>query len=319
MSTTRLRISVLLPALALAAGCVDSGAEETSLLRGDRAFAAGEMEEALAEYRLAVRQSDDDPEALVRAGHAYAALGRVDEAADLYRRAVDRDPGLRNQAVADLMHVAREAARGGESFQMASAVQAAMALEPAIGLDDLALPLARHFYGTGEYGQALPLFQRSLQGGLDSVPEILFEIGRAYEGIGDCANGLVFFEQYRESAPRSRLGEVDWFIGRCSYDRARDLRAAAEGDQEDLEEALTLVNRVVEVGEPRSLLGGAWFERGEILAALGRCEEAAESFRQVRVVEGSAGGALVTRAQQRFDEITFGRSLEGFRPDRPCG
>ena len=145
------------------------------------------------------------------------------------------------------------------------------------------------------------------------------EIGRAYEGIGDCANGLVFFEQYRESAPRSRLGEVDWFIGRCSYDRARDLRAAADGDQEDLEEALTLVNRVVEVGEPRSLLGGAWFERGEILAALGRCEEAAESFRQVRVVEGSAGGALVTRAQQRFDEITFGRSLEGFRPDRPCG
>ena len=319
MTKPSLPLPLLLPALALMVGCVDSGAEETSLLRGDRAFAEGEIEEALAEYRLAARQSDDDPEALVRAGHAYAALGRVDEASDYFRRAVERDPAFREQAVADLMHVAREAARTGENFQMASAVQAAMGLEPAIGLDDLALPLARHYYGTGEYGRALPLFQRSLRAGLDSLPEVVFEIGRAYEGIGDCANALVFFERYRESAPRARQGEVAWFIGRCSFDRARTLRAEYDGDQDELEEALALVDRVVEVGEPRSVLGSAWFERGEILAALGRCEEAAESFRQVRVVEGSAGGALVTRAQQRFDEITFGRSLEGFRPDRPCG
>jgi len=318
MKTPLHALLALVPALFLS-GCLDRGADETSLLRGDRAFAAGEMEEALAEYRLAVRQSDEDPEALARTGHVYAALGRVDEAAEYLGRAVARDPEFRDQAVADLMHLARTASREGENFQMASAVQHALALEPAIGLDDMALPLARHYFSTGEYGRALPLFQRSLRGGMDSVPEILFEIGRAYEGIGDCQSGLVFFDQFRERASRSQRGEVDWFIGRCSFERARELRARSGGDQEDLEEALALADRVVEVGEPRSILGEAWFERGEILAALGRCEEAADSFRQVRVQEGAGGGALVLRAQQRFDQITFGRSLEGFRPDRPCG
>lgn len=303
----------------LATGCLDSAAEETTLRRGDLAFASGEVEEALAEYRLAVRQSDDDPEALVRVGHAYVALGRVDEAADYFRRAVEQDAGLRDQAVADLMHLAREAAREGESFQMASAVEEAMSLEPAIGLDDMALPLARHHFGNGEYGQALPLYQRALKDGLDSVPAVFFEIGRAYEGIGDCQNGLIYFEQFRERAPRSRRGEVDWFIGKCSFDRARELRGQSGAGAEDLGDALGLVDRVLEVGEPRSILGEAWFERGEILAALGRCDEAADSFRQVRVVEGVSAGALVQRAQERFDQITFGRTLRGFRPDRPCG
>ncbi|HSG49154.1 MAG TPA: tetratricopeptide repeat protein, partial [Longimicrobiales bacterium] len=310
---------LVLSLAALAAGCLDGAAEETTLQRGDLAFASGAVEEALAEYRLAARQSDDDPEALVRVGHAYVALGRVDEAADYFRRAVERDEGLRDQAVADLMHLARQAARDGESFQMASAVEQAMSLEPAIGLDDMALPLARHHFGNGEYGQALPLYQRALKDGLDSVPGVFFEIGRAYEGIGDCQNGLIYFEQFQERAPRSRRGEVDWFIGKCSFDRARELRGRSGADEDDLEDALGLVDRVLEVGEPRSSLGEAWFERGEILAALGRCEEAAESFRQVRVVEGVSAGALVQRAQERFDQITFGRTLGAFRPDRPCG
>lgn len=305
--------------VASAAACFDGGVEETTLRRGDLAFATDSLEEALAEYRLAVRQSDEDPETLIRVGHAYVALGRVDEAAQYFQRAVAVDPSLTDQAVADLMHLARRAASSGEDFQMASAVEEALALEPAIGLEDMALPLAQHYFANGEYGRALPLYQRSLESGLDSVPEVLFEIGRAYEGIGDCRSGLVFFEQFREVASRSERGEADWFIGRCSFDRARELRAQALPTQEDLEEALRLLDRVVEVREPRSILGEAWFERGEVLAAMGDCEGAADSFRQVRIVEGAAGGALVERALDRWNEIQFGRPLRGFRPDRPCG
>lgn len=310
---------VLLFATLLAVACGGDRAERTTLERGDLAFAEGAVQEALAEYRLAVAQSEGDPSVLLRAGHAYAALGRVDEAASHYRRAVAADSAFRTQAVTDLMHVARRAAAQGERFQMASAVQQALALEPSIGLEDMALPLARHYFANGEYGRALPLYRRALQGASDSLPAVLFEVGRAYEGIGDCASGLFFFEQFRQRVSRSQRGEVDWFIGRCSFERARELRGDAAPSTEDLDEALQLVDRVLEVGEPRSILGEAWFERGEILAALGKCEAAADSFRQVRVVEGASGGALVQRAQARFDQITFGRDLRGFRPDRPCG
>jgi tetratricopeptide (TPR) repeat protein len=307
-------------ALVLLAACGDGGVEQSTLERGDVAFASGNLEEALAEYRLAVSQSDgSDPQVLLRAGHAYAALGRVDEAAVHFRQAVERDPAVRPQAVADLMRLARRAWEDGESYQMASAVQEAMLLEPSIGLEAMALPLARHYYADGEYGRALPLYRRALEGSADSLPEVVFEIGRAYEGIGDCANGLIFFEQFRERVRRSQRGEVDWFIGRCSFQRARELRGQPQPEAADLEEALRLVDRVLEVGEPRSILGEAWFERGEVLASMGDCDAAAESFRQVRVVEGAGGGALVQRAQQRFNEITFGRGLRELRPDRPCG
>jgi tetratricopeptide (TPR) repeat protein len=315
-TSTAASVLLLVP---LVAGCFEGAAEATSLQRGDRAFAAGAMQEALAEYRLAVRQSDDDPEALMRVGHAYVALGRVDEAAAHFRQAVERRPTLRQQAVSDLMHLARAAEAEGEDFQMASAVEAALSLEPAIGLDDMALPLARHYFGNGEYGRALPLYQRALRGGSDSLPPVIFEIGQAFEGIGDCQNGLIFFEQFRSVARRSERGEVDWFIGNCSFQRARELRGKDVADEQDLEEALRLVDRVIDVGEPRSILGEAWFERGEILAALGQCDAAAESFHQVRVMEGSAGGALVERAQLRRDQIIFGRPMGEVSPDRPCG
>jgi hypothetical protein len=64
--------------------------------------------------------------------------------------------------------------------------------------------------------------------------------------------------------------------------------------------------------------GQAWFDRGEGQAALGLCDAAMESFAQVRFVEASASGALVNRAQERFDLIKFGRGLDRFREGGRC-
>ncbi|MEJ2539833.1 MAG: tetratricopeptide repeat protein [Gemmatimonadota bacterium] len=308
-------LAIILP---LTAGCFDSTVEDTTVRRGDMAFATDSVEEALAEYRLAVRQGHGEPEVLTRVAHAYVSLGRVDEAADYYRQAVELDDGVRTQAISDLMKMARDAAREGESFQMASAVQEALALEPSIGLDEMALPLARHYFENGEYGQALPLYQRSIKAGADSIPAVVFEIGRVYREIEDCGNGLIFFERFRDMVRASQRGEVDWYIGQCSFEQAVALEREADVSEEDLEEALSLVDRTLEVGEPRSLMGEAWFERGEILATLGRCDEAMESFAQVRIVEGPAT-PLFQRAQARYDEIYFSQGVRELRPDRPCG
>jgi len=316
--TARLVPIASLASLLLLSACLEPAAEETTVRRGDMAFATDSVEEALAEYRLAERQGNGEPEVLARVAHAYVTLGRVDEAADYYGRVVELDEDFRTQAVSDLMGLARTAAERRERFQMASAVEEALALEPAIGLDDMALPLARHYFENGEYGQALPLYQRSLKTGADSIPSVVFEIGRVYREIEDCENGLLFFERFREMVRASQRGEVDWYIGQCSYERAAEARAAVDVSEEQLEEALMLVDRTLEVGEPRSLMGEAWYERGEILAALGRCEEAMESFAQVRIVEGPTT-PLFQRAQSRYDEIYFGQGLQDLRPDRPCG
>lgn len=317
--TSRLARSPLLLAglLAATSACVDRATENTAVRRGDVAFAADSLDEALAEYRLALRQGSRDADVLARAAHTFAELGQVDEAADLYRQAADADPRWGDQAAADLMHLARRAAWGRERFRMATAVQEALRFRPGIGLGDLALPLARHHFQNGEYSRALPLYQRALMRA-DTVPEILFEIGQAYEEIGDCRRALGHYEAFYEAAPRSQRDAALLYIGSCALSVARELHEGPAVSTEDMEEARTLVGRYLEVGEPRSLQGEAYFLLGEIHAALGECSEAQDAFAQVLRLESVGGGALMTRARERFDLLRFGRGLESYRSDGRC-
>ena len=317
-----LRHRFLIPAatLALALGsCSPRASDQSAVQRGDEAFALGNFDEALAEYRLAIRQGADDPSVTARVAHTYALMNRVDDAGSYYVDAAARDPALVDQAVGDLMHLARKAWSTGDRFAMATAVETALGLRPGVGVGDMALPLARHYFENGEYGRALPFYEKAMAEAADSVPEIVFEVGVAHDEIGDCEHALVFFERFREMVRPWEQGEVDWYIGRCAFNLARQLRdrshsASPVRAAEELEEALQLVNRTVEVGEPRNLQAQAWFEKGEILAEMGDCEAAMEAYSQVRYADQA--GALIDRAQSRFDEVYFGRGLEHLRDGR---
>ncbi|MBT8487613.1 MAG: tetratricopeptide repeat protein [Gemmatimonadetes bacterium] len=312
------RLAAALLALALGA-CSPRASDRSAVQRGDEAFALGNFDEALAEYRLAIRQGADDPSVTARVAHTYALMSRVDDAGSYYLDAAARDPALVDQAVGDLMHLARRAWSTDDSFAMASAVETALELRPGVGVGAMALPLARHYFENGEYGRALPFYQKAMAEGSDSMPEIVFEVGVAHDEIGDCEHALVFFERFREMVRPWEQGEVDWYIGRCAFTLARQMRdrshsASATRATRELEQALQLVNRTVEVGEPRNIQAQAWFEKGEILAEMGECEAAMEAYSQVRYADQA--GSLIDRAQSRFDEIYFGRGLEHLRDGR---
>lgn len=316
---TVLRRFALLLLIPLVGACSPRATEESAVRRGDQAFAMSNFDEALAEYRLAIRQGADDPEVMARLAHTYALMNRVDDAGTYYTDAATRDTSLVDQAVADLMHLARQARSTGDRYAMANAVETALALRPGVGVGDMALPLARHYYGNGQYGRALPFYEKAMAEAADSVPEIVFEVGVAHDEIGDCEHALVFFERFRGMSRPWEWGEVDWYIGTCAFNLARELRDHAGSTrgqvaQQELEEALTLINRTVEVGEPRNIQAQAWFEKGEILSEMGRCEEAMEAYAQVRYADQA--GSLIDRAQDRFDEIRFGRGLEHLREGR---
>jgi tetratricopeptide (TPR) repeat protein len=288
--------------------------EENAVRRGDEAFALGNLDEALAEYRLAVRQGADEPEVAARVAHTYALMGRVDDAGAYYRDAAARQPELADQAVSDMMRLAKEAQANGDRFAMATAVETALELKPGVGVGDMSLPLARHYFNSGEYGRALPFYQGALAGARDSVPQVVFEVGQAHEEIGDCEHALLYFERFRAMVRPWQRGEVDWYIGTCAFNIARDLRSRPSLSPEGLQRALDLVNRTVEVGEPRNIQAQAWFEKGEILSEMNQCEAAMEAYAQVRYADQA--GSLIERAQSRFDEIRFGRGLEHLREGR---
>lgn len=312
--------SLALASAVVATACIGRAAEESAVRRGDVAFAQARYDEALAEYRLAVRQGSDDAATVARVAHTYAMMGRVDDAGTHYREAVALDPELADQAVSDLMRLASDARGTNDRFAMATAVETALDLRPGLGVGDISLDLARHYFRSGQYGRALPFYQKAMAEATDSTPDIVFEVGQAYEEIGDCAHALVFFERFRTMVPAWERGEVNWHIGSCAFSQARESRSAAragmtpEQERVALEEALRLVDRTLAVGEPRNILAQAWFEKGEILAELGRCADAMEAYGRVRGADAS--GALVDRAQDRFDEIRFGRGLEDLRGGR---
>ena len=297
-----------------AAACATRATEESAVRRGDQAFALGNYEQALAEYRLAVRQGADDPRTTVRVAHTYAIMGRVDDASAYYIESASKEEGLGDQAVADLMRLARESFANGDRFAMATAVETSLRLRPGLGVGEMSLPLARHYFGNGEYGRALPFYQVAMARTTDFVPEIVFEVGLAYEEIRDCRHALIYFERFREMVRRWERGEVDWYIGTCAFNLVRELRARPALEEEELEQALILIDRTVEVGEPRNIQAQAWFEKGEILAEMGECELSMDAYAQVR--HADQAGSLVQRAQEAFDQIRFGRGLEHLRDGR---
>lgn len=286
----------------------------SAVRRGDVAFAQRNFEEALAEYRLALRQGADDPMITARVAHTYAMMGQVDDAGAYYVDAVARDPELADQAVSDLMRTARDAYASDDKFAMATAVETALELRPGLGVGDMALPLARQYFTTGQYGRALPFYQKAMAEATDSMPEVVFEVGQAYQEIGDCEHALVYFERFTEMVRPWERREAEWYIGTCAFNLAREILDGRSRSSEELTRALELVNRTVEAGEPRNIQAQAWFDKGEILAELGQCQEAMDAYAQVRYADQA--GSLIDRAQARFDEIRFGVGLERFREGR---
>lgn len=296
------------------AACTTRATEESAVRRGDQAFALGNYEEALAEYRLAVRQGADDPGTTVRVAHTYAIMGRVDDAGAYYVEAASKEDWIADQAVADLMRLAHESLANGDRFAMATAVETSLRLRSGLGVGEMSLPLARHYFRRGEYGRALPFYQKAMAEATDSVSEIVFEVGLAYEEIRDCRHALIYFERFREMVRPWERGEVDWYIGTCAFNLARELRERSSLEAEELKQALILIDRAVEVGEPRNIQAQAWFEKGEILAEMGECELSMDAYAQVRYADQA--GSLVQRAQHAFDQIRFGRGLEHLRDGR---
>jgi tetratricopeptide (TPR) repeat protein len=281
-------------------GCRDG---ESALARGDRLWADSNYTAALAEYRLSLRHTDGASEVLARVAHAFAETGQLERTIETYERLVPQSPEYTDQAVFDLMRLARRSQARNDRHGMARATEAALQLRPGLPMHDMAAPLARYYATTGDAGRALDFFERALaQAPPDSVPPLLFELAEAHVQRGNCAEALGYLNAFRARAPRSpRTDEARWHVGNCSFELAREARQ----DGRELD-ALEHLRVLIETGTPRNLLDQAWFERGEALAALGRREEAVAAFAEVLELNRAQ---LAQRARQRIDELRFEQRL----------
>lgn len=277
----------------------------SALARGDRLAAQGDGEAAVAEYRLARRQRGDDPEVLARLAHAHASRGDVSTAARLYDDLVARDSSYRHQAASDLTALARrELERHGRDRMV-------RALEPVLelGIDlvprDLRLELARHYSERQEFRRALPVYLSVLEEDLEADDRVYYGAARAYQEMGGCREALSYFREYLDRVEADRAADTEggarWHYGSCLYDVAQEDRA--RGRRRD---ALDRVERLIELGTPRTLMDRAHYLRGELLLQAGRDDEALEAFREVLRLNPDRSDPLARSAEENVRRIRYG-------------
>lgn len=300
--------------------------DQSALLRGDRAWADSGYQEALAEYRLALARHVDEATQL-RVAHAFATTGNLERARDVYQAVLASDSGVSAQAAYDFLTLARKAQARSDIHDVASAVDAALAVRPRLELGKLAPVLARYFSDTGDTRRAIDLYQRALLSAPpDSVPRYLYQIGRLYQSQGKCDTALDYLTAFRHGGPASHtkleageelaqlekspgaehpgntlLSEARWALGSCAFSVARQEHGAGQ-----LDVALDHLRTVTGLGVPRNIQDQAWFERGEVLLAMGQKDKALAAYYRVLQLDPTGQGQLVERAHQRIDQIRFG-------------
>ena len=274
------------------------------LERGDRLMAAGSVDEAIAEYKLALRTDGEEPEVLLRLGSAYGGRGEVEASLQYLRRALEQDSSYRDVVAIELTRAARAALEDGSPDNMARALEMVQPMGLGYLPTDLKLELADYYADLSNYGRALPLYLSAV-GSDDVQAGTWLATAVAFQEVGGCREALDYFERYLDSprADRGAGSAARWQYGQCLYEVAELDRSAGR-----VAAALEKLDLLIEQGVPRTLLDRAHFARGEILRRAGNLGAAELEYQMVIDLNPALTGPLVRLAEERIREIRYGKS-----------
>lgn len=290
------------------AGCGAAPADAAH--RGDLLYARGRTDEAIAEYKLALRSRGEEPLLLLRLGSAYAGRGDVDAGLEYFRRALELDSALRWQVAAELTEAARLAQQKGGPDNMARALEPVLSLGIGLVPEDLRLELARYHSAQDDHARALPLYLSLVgegNGSGESAPAaagvaVMYETARAFRALGGCEQALDYYEDAvrGKGLPPAEATGARWQYGDCLY-----RVAVAEREAGRERDALRRLDRLIELGVPQTLIERAHYLRGEIALAEGNEEAALAEFEKVLELNPARRGRLVELAEEKIRAIRY--------------
>ena len=199
--------------------------------------------------------------------------------------------------------MAYDARERGARENMSRSLQLPLAWGLGYVPTELQRALAGHYASDGDYTRALSLYLALLAEETEPAPGDLYQTGRAYKELGGCDRALPYLEEYVDIVPRRdpTRGAARYHYGDCLFLSADEDRAAGRPTA-----ALAKLDRMVELGVPRSHLVEAHFFRGEMLLSSGDTEAARLAYRRVLDLSPNRTAAHAVRAEERIRQIRFG-------------
>lgn len=290
------RLGLLVPLL-LGAACAPV-ADHARL--GDRRYAERAFVDALAEYRLAMRQRAPDAE--LRAKFAEAALqaGALGEAVTAYHDLARAEPGAAEEAADGLARAARLAIGARDLSALSDALLALRDVAPQRPVGFLAVALgAGTAYARRPEAMAVLLEAAAAASTPAGADSFLVAYGDLNAHMGRCDAAT---RTYQAVLLRSRqmpplVEAARGGLAGCAVDDGRASLSAGA-----LQDAEARFRKAISIGQPDSVVRMAWLLVGDTRWAEGDTSTAQDAYR--RAMSGAPDGdPIASRANDQLNRL----------------
>jgi tetratricopeptide (TPR) repeat protein len=288
----------LLPVLLVVLSCTRSAANHEEL--GDRAYAAGQYADALAEYQLGRRASPGSGAVLAKVGAAALHAEDYELAAEAYRTLARRDRSRAEEAADGLDRVSRAALGANDRTALASALTGLREIAPRRPLGRYVVLAALDAVDRGDTAEAAALLPVAAASAADvsRADSLLFVYGRTLVRVRDCSTAVRVFEGVirRQRAP-SVVEQAREGLGLCALVAGQ--MALEQGHPADAE---GWFRRATAPGASTDVTRAAFLGLGDVRLAEGDMAGAMESYQQA-LLGGTPGDTISQRAQEKLNAL----------------
>jgi tetratricopeptide (TPR) repeat protein len=290
---------VLLAGLPVACG----QQREDHFAKANRFLADGNVEDAVAEFRVALRDSRrPQPELLWKLGLLNLDAKNLTEARGLLSRLAERDPEGRERVGNAYLLFAARWFKAGDPFSAIQAIEAARATDPERNLGP-------YYYEVGDYYFELPDYERAVESYLLALAlapgvdwEAVYRLALAEERLGRWPQAVASFRAYAAAPPPEHAPrDLRYHLGEAAFRSAESAFLAHRYG-----EALDYLQTVLSTGQPENRLDDAWFLLGEVRYRHGDAAGAEAAFEKVLELAPSSSSRLYGDAERRLLDIRIG-------------
>lgn len=283
----------------LVAGCTQ-GPDHERL--GDRRYAERSFTDALAEYRLALRQRSPSAELRAKFGAAALHAGALQDAVRAYRDLATAEPASALEAAEGLMHAGVLAIDAHDFVALGQAVAGLREIQPDRPLGALAAALGASFEPVVRPGDALDLLlQAAAVSGPAAADSLLVLYGDVNVQLMQFDAGQRAYESVLRRSPSPALARAARTgLATCAVQRGRDALGAGL-----LDDATAWFRTAIAYGEPDSIVRVAWLLTGDAAWAGGDTAKAADAYRRA-AAGGGENDATAARANEQLRKLLEG-------------